>query len=731
MFRFLFLFNFSSKYFILILFFVSSISNANISGNPTENFNPVYSGKGFITVHSSDTVSKYHLNVGLFVDYAKETLPVYPTVVDPNLGDSLIFSHLVFGFGLTEKWDLGLSIPNLLGQSVSSSQLRGQYAKTGLLEFRLASKYRLKDFEEGGGVAVLGSLGFNQTDSLPLVGEDPGPSFNLQLMMDKAYGRWLWAGNLGYRMVSPGEQFSGFNRFQPLGSGLFMSAGGRYQMSDSWYGLAELWASMPDADLGDVDREENSYEFLLAARYQTELQNSNALNFNFGLTREINHGLSTPSIRLFAGVNYTFGPLFGKPEVDTNTSGPVVIKKNVYEEQDEIPIEDEAEESNYNEGYRQGYMAGYGMGPNAGLGPQQGDNLDGGLDFPEGYNEGYLDSIGKYPGGSNRPIWAKCYRTGFQGKVGNGPAKGKDASFGSKLKAGEDCPDGFETGWNDAPQAGEDEQDDEATDSNYNPGYREGYQAGYGIGPNAGLGPDQGQTMDGGFEYPEGYYDGYIDASGPFPGDPERRPYAKGYRNGFQGKLGVGPGAGKDKNYGSILDSTPDFPEGFEHGWLDAPDSNEEITAPKNEDIPEDEDANVDYDSDIKTIVIDTDEDVLANRRPEEEEKLQIQNITFNTNSAVITKSSDKVLQNVVKYLKKHDFKTLEIWGHTDGRGAALYNEKLSLARAESVYNYLIEKGLDSNKMRFDGWGERKPVAPNSTPEELRQNRRVEFVIRR
>lgn len=701
----------------------SNFASANIVGNPTQNFNPTYSGKNFMTVHSSETIERRFMNLGLFFDYAFDTLPAYPIIVDPDLGDRLIFSHIGIGYGLTSNWDVGLSIPTLLGQEVDNAQLRGEYANTGLLEFRLLSKYRLTKFEEGGGFAVIGSLGFNRTKNLPFVGEDPGPTFNIELALDKRFGQWFWGANLGYRMTNPGEPIAA-SPIQPLESGLIFSVAGAYQINEAWSAIGELWMASPDANLGGADRDESTYEFLLGGRYSRMLANNDNYNFNFGLTREINHGISAPSLRLFAGVNYTFG--MGGASSDSSASRPLMVKKTTSEIQSEIP--EEEEESNYNEGYRQGYMAGYGIGPYAGLGPQQGENHDGGLDYPEGFHDGYIDGSGPYPGASNRPHWAKCYRTGFQGKLGKGPGAGKE-NFAPALKAGKDCPDGYQTGWNDAPDGNE--KPDAGADSYYNPGYREGYQAGYGLGPYAGLGPEHGQTLNGGWEYPEGYYDGYIDASGPYPGDPDRRLYAQAYRTGFQGKLGVGPGKGTNKNYGPKINPKGDYPEGFEHGWIDAPDKDAEITAPVDVNVTENDNANAGYDSDISTVVIDTDEDVLANRRPEEEEKLQIQNITFNTNSAVITKSSDKVLQNVVRYLKKYEFKTLEIWGHTDSRGAALYNEKLSLARAQSVFNYLVEQGIDASKMKYDGWGERKPVAPNLTPEQLRQNRRVEFIIRR
>ncbi len=723
--------SFFQRIFVMVLsvgLMFSNSATANIVGNPSQNFNPTYSGKNFISVHSSETLGKNSFNLGLFVDYAMQTLPVYPIVVDPNIGDKIFYSHLGLGYGISSNWDIGLSIPTILGQDVNNSQLRGQYADGGLLEIRALTKYRISTFEEGGGFSVIGSLGFNRTDNLPYLGKDPGMTVNIELALDKQFGNWLWGTNLGYRMINSGDQIDGFTLFEPFGNTFIFSVASNYRINESWAAIGEVWASMPDVDMGDVDRDNNSYELLLGGRYGRSLASNDNYNLNFGVTRQINNGISTPSLRFFVGLNYSFGS--GDTIPTNSSSDPLIVKKTTSKIQSVIP-EDGEEESNYNEGFRQGYMSGYGTGPYAGLGPQYGDGLDGGLDFPEGYEDGYIDGSGPYPGDPNRVEWAKCYRTGFQGKLGKGPGAGKTSSYGSKLELGEDCPDGFETGWMDAPDQGEDNNPDEVAESFYNPGYREGYKAGFGIGPYAGLGPEHGQTLNEGWEYPEGFYDGYIDASGPFPGDPDRRVYAKAYRTGFQGKLGVGPGKNTNQKYGAKINSKGDYPEGFEHGWIDAPNSNDEVTAPVDVTLEPEDNANIDYDSEITTLVIDTDEDILANRRPEEEELLRVRNITFNTDSAVITKRSDRVLQNILRYLKKHKFKSLEIWGHTDARGAALYNEKLSLARAQSVYNYMVMSGIKAAKIKYDGWGERKPVAPNGSAEELRMNRRVEFIIRR
>lgn len=720
--------------FIHILFMlICSSAFANIEGGPTQNFNPVYGGGDFTTVHSTSTVKRYHLNVGLFLDHSKETLPVYPSIINPDIGDSALYSTLGLGFGLTDRWDIGLSIPYIANQSVDDIQLRGQFDSRGMIEIRLLSKYRLLDFQSGGGLAVLGSVGFNQTDNLPFVGVDPGPTFNIQLLIDHIVGAWRIGGNIGYRMASPGPQISGFTLFQPMGDSFIASAAARYQFNENWFGLGEIWASMPNIDMGTVDRDDNSYEALLGGIYKKEYDSSEVLNVHFGLTRGLNHGISTPSIRFYAGINYMFGPLFsGSGSPSANKAKVVAKAKKPAVKKTHKPLAEisaDFGESFYNEGYRQGYMAGYGIGPYAGMGPEYGQSLDGGQDYPEGFYDGYIDAAGVFPGDPNRPNWAKCYRTGFQGKVGTGPGAGKNQKFGSNLNLGKDCPDGFETGWLDAPDQKVPAPDlDEDVNSFYNPGYREGYKAGYGIGPYTGMGPDHGQTLDGGYEFPEGFYDGYMDAVGPFPGDPSRRIYGKGYRTGFQGKLGNGPGKGKDQYFGPNINKDADYVTGFEHGWIDAPDRDQNVISDQPVETTDDFTG---YQSNPKTFTIDTDEDVFKDRVPEEEEVLNIENITFNTASAVILNSSFPVLDNVVNYLNKHEFKTLEIWGHTDSRGAALYNERLSLERARSVYQYLVDKGIDGSKITFDGWGERKPVVANTTPENLRKNRRVEFIIRR
>ena len=71
----------------------------------------------------------------------------------------------------------------------------------------------------------------------------------------------------------------------------------------------------------------------------------------------------------------------------------------------------------------------------------------------------------------------------------------------------------------------------------------------------------------------------------------------------------------------------------------------------------------------------------------------------------------------------------VEVSGHTDNSGQATYNKQLSEKRAQSVYDYLIQKGIPKTNLVTVGYGPDRPVASNDTEEGRRQNRRIEFKI--
>jgi len=71
----------------------------------------------------------------------------------------------------------------------------------------------------------------------------------------------------------------------------------------------------------------------------------------------------------------------------------------------------------------------------------------------------------------------------------------------------------------------------------------------------------------------------------------------------------------------------------------------------------------------------------------------------------------------------------VKIIGHTDSDGTEAYNQALSLRRANSVRDYVIEKGVNPNIISVTGMGESQPVADNSTKAGRALNRRVEVMV--
>ena len=106
-----------------------------------------------------------------------------------------------------------------------------------------------------------------------------------------------------------------------------------------------------------------------------------------------------------------------------------------------------------------------------------------------------------------------------------------------------------------------------------------------------------------------------------------------------------------------------------------------------------------------------------------------LQNIFFETNKAVITPLSYPALDRVINFMNKNPAIKVEIDGHTDSVGSEAYNMRLSQARARAVVEYLVKHGINRDRLVAKGFGEGKPVAPNTTPEGRAKNRRVEFRI--
>ena len=113
------------------------------------------------------------------------------------------------------------------------------------------------------------------------------------------------------------------------------------------------------------------------------------------------------------------------------------------------------------------------------------------------------------------------------------------------------------------------------------------------------------------------------------------------------------------------------------------------------------------------------------------EEKIEIQEkVHFTPGKSQVLKDSLRILDEVAIALNAHpEVQKIQIEGHTDSTGSDAANQKLSQKRADSVKEYLVQKGVEEDRIDSIGIGESKPIAPNNTWRGREANRRVEFTI--
>jgi OOP family OmpA-OmpF porin len=107
--------------------------------------------------------------------------------------------------------------------------------------------------------------------------------------------------------------------------------------------------------------------------------------------------------------------------------------------------------------------------------------------------------------------------------------------------------------------------------------------------------------------------------------------------------------------------------------------------------------------------------------------RITLRGVNFELGKAVLLPISREILQDVARSLVTNPQVRVEVGGHTDSTGSRELNERLSLARAESVKAFLIENGVAADRMEVKGYASTQPVASNKTVSGRAQNRRVEL----
>lgn len=331
----------------LIILLASLSSKANVIGTDAQNFNSITSGLDFVTVQSSETLEPGVFNLGLFLNYAKNTLPYFSNG-DEN--DSLLIADMNVGFGLSKNWDFGVSFPYLMDQSVKSTTVGGQFVDHGFTEYRFNTKYRLLGNSEGG-LAVIGTVNFNRIENNPFAGVGAGPTYNLELAADTTYKKIALALNAGYRFRDPGAQVTSVPEIAPFQNQWIGSMAASYYITKiNLKVITEIFGSWPDKKSPlNTQRELSSLEWLAGVKYNATQE----ISLHAGGGTELIQGSATPDWRVYTGINWTFGPVFKKEPVInpiTNQESTAVYKvkrdaneKIVSIEEDDLtgPVEEE------------------------------------------------------------------------------------------------------------------------------------------------------------------------------------------------------------------------------------------------------------------------------------------------------------------------------------------------------------------------------------------------------
>ena len=104
-------------------------------------------------------------------------------------------------------------------------------------------------------------------------------------------------------------------------------------------------------------------------------------------------------------------------------------------------------------------------------------------------------------------------------------------------------------------------------------------------------------------------------------------------------------------------------------------------------------------------------------------------NVLFSFDAFELMPSAKKELDEIQEYLVLNSQLKIQVSGHTDAIGNATYNKRLSENRAKAVATYLIDKGIDSSRVSYQGFGSTLPLQQNRTDFGRQSNRRVEFQI--
>lgn len=119
----------------------------------------------------------------------------------------------------------------------------------------------------------------------------------------------------------------------------------------------------------------------------------------------------------------------------------------------------------------------------------------------------------------------------------------------------------------------------------------------------------------------------------------------------------------------------------------------------------------------------------ISSKDLKEGQTIRIDKLFFAADSANFNRESLPALKDLANFMEDNPKLVVEIGGHTNGIPDDAFCDRLSTARAKSIYDYLIDAGIQPSRLKYKGYGKRIPLATNKTVEGRKRNQRVEIKI--
>jgi outer membrane protein OmpA-like peptidoglycan-associated protein len=291
--------------------FVSSAVLANIVGSDLQNFVPAPSSVDGVTVNNALTLGQGRLGLGLFVDYATNTLPYFResdgTTRDreKEFNDSVTTLDLQAAYGLTNWWDISVAAPFIIDQQQGEDdEPHGYYGRKGLLGYRVGTKLRVMELGPFA-LGIVANAVYNRVQDNPY-SQIRWPSTSLELAASLNMGRWLLTANAGYRwrQGEPGDSIRETLPVERFGDQAIYSAGAVLPLGSAVAVMAEVYGARNwDEFSEESPRSTTINEALLGLRIDV----TPSIQWHAGAGAETQHSISSPDLRAYTGIRWTIG----------------------------------------------------------------------------------------------------------------------------------------------------------------------------------------------------------------------------------------------------------------------------------------------------------------------------------------------------------------------------------------------------------------------------------------